>query len=329
VNVNRVSRRREHQRARLRAAERRTFAHYGVDATSEPLVLADPQLRTRVVRVGSGTPTVLLHGGALTSTVWAPLLPHLPGRSLYLVDLPGCGLADPFDYRGVDLAAHQAAFVGSVLDALGLERAALIGASMGGWFALRFAIEQPDRVVAAALITAPAIALPGSRMPVPMAVTSTWLGRRVGALAPPPSRRMTRRMLASIGGDGSVAEAPDALFDALGAAMALAGPSIATLDLCRWRSPHPHLQVTDTELAACPVPVLMAWGEDDKVQSPDAGAWAARLLPEGRLEVLPGGHGLWFEQPQACGQLLTDFLQRFEPQHPSPEPARAPEVPAG
>lgn len=43
---------------------------------------------------------VLLHGGALTSTVWAPLLAHLPGRSLYLVDLPGCGLAAAFDYRG-------------------------------------------------------------------------------------------------------------------------------------------------------------------------------------------------------------------------------------
>lgn len=91
-------------------------------ATSEPLVLADPQLTTRVVRVGAGPPTVLFHGGTLTSTVWAPLLPHLPGRSLFLVDLPGCGLADPFDYAVVDLAAHQTAFVGSVLDALGLER---------------------------------------------------------------------------------------------------------------------------------------------------------------------------------------------------------------
>ena len=306
------ARTRQEQRARLQAAEVDAFAAYGVDAVSEPLVTADPPLTTRVVRVGSGVPTVLFHGGALTSTVWAPLLAHLPGRALHLVDLPGCGLADPFDYRGVDLPSHQVAFVGSVLDALGLERAALIGASMGGWFALRFAIARPERVVAAALVTAPAMALPGARMPVPMAVTSTWLGRRLSAVTPPPSARLTRRMLAAIGGDGSVTGAPDALFEALGAAMALSAPSIATLDMCRWRTPHAGLQVTAAELAACPVPVLLVWGEDDKVQPPEAGAWAAGLLPQGRLEVLPGGHGLWFEHPQRCGEELTGFLAEVD-----------------
>ena len=284
------------------------FAHYGIEPTSEPLALSDPRLTTRVVRVGSGPATVLFHGGALTSAVWAPLLPHLPGRSLLLVDLPGCGLADPFNYRGVDLAAHQTAFVGSVLDALGLDRAAVIGASMGGWFTLRFTIERPQRVNAAALVTAPAMALPGALMPVPMALPSTWFGRRMATIGPPPSIRMTRRTLAAIGGNGSVAEAPDALFDALGAAMALAAPSYATLDLCRWRSPHPHLQTTESELEACRAPVLLLWGEHDKVQSTEAGEWAARLLPHGHLEVLPGGHGLWFEQPQRCGQRLTEFL---------------------
>jgi pimeloyl-ACP methyl ester carboxylesterase len=314
VSVDRTARRRAEQRARLQTAEAEAFAYYGVEATSEPLVLADPQLTTRVVRVGSGPPTLLLHGSTLTSTVWAPLLPHLPGRSLYLVDLPGCGLADPFDHTDGDLASHQTAFVGSVLDALGLDRAAVIGASMGGWFALRFAIERPERVVAAALVTAPAIALPGSLVPVPMALTSTWVGRRLAAVTPPPSARMTRRMLAAIGGDGSVAGVPDVLFDALGAAMALAVPSSTTLDLYRGRTPHRHLQFTEAELASCRPPVLLVWGADDKVQSPEAGAWAAALLPDGRLEVVPGGHGLWFEHPKRCGDLLTGFLHGAETQ---------------
>ncbi len=304
--------RRTGQLARLQSAEAAAFAHYGVEATSAPLAISDPPLTTRVRRVGDGPPTVLLHGGALTSTVWAPLVAHLSGRSLYLVDLPGCGLADPFDYRGVDLAAHQTTFVGSVLDALGLDRAAVIGASLGGWFALRFAVDRPERAVATALVTAPAMALPGALMPVPMALSSTWLGRRLGAVTPPPSTRMTRRMLASIGGDASVAGAPDALFDALGAAMALGLPTAATLDLCRWRTPHAHLHFTEAELDGCGVPVLFVWGQNDKVQSPEAGAWAAQLLPHGRLEVLPGGHGLWFEHPQRCGRLLTEFLVEVE-----------------
>lgn len=190
----------------------------------------------------------------------------------------------------------------------------MIGASLGGWFTLRFAIDRPERVIAAALVTAPATALPGALVPVPMALTSTWLGRRLAAVTPPPSARMTRRVLATIGGDGSIVGVPDALFDALGAAMALAAPSAATLDLFRWRTPHAHLQVTEEELAACRPPMLLLWGEDDVVQPPDAGAWAAELLPQGRLEVLPGGHGLWFDQPERCGQLLTEFLHGAEHQ---------------
>ena len=312
--MERTEHRRARQRQRLQAAEAEVFAHYGIAAVSGPLVLADPPTRTRVVRVGHGPATVLLHGATLASAAWAPLLPHLQGRTLYLVDLPGCGLADPFDYEGVDLSAHQTAFVGSVLDALGLQEAALVGASMGGWFALRFAIERPERVVAVALVTAPAIALPGAVVPVPMAVTSTRLGRRLSAVTPPPSARMTRRLLATIGGDGSVAGVPDAMFDALGAAMALGTDSSTSLDLFRWRTPHPHLQVGDSELSGCRPPVLFVWGEDDKVQSPDAGQRAAGLLPKGRIEVLPGGHGLWFDQPHRCGQLLTEFLREAEQQ---------------
>jgi pimeloyl-ACP methyl ester carboxylesterase len=312
--MGRAERRRVEQRDRLRTAEAAAFAHYGIDAVSEPLFLDDPPMTTRVVRVGDGPPTVLFHGTTLTSTAWAPLLPHLPGRALHLVDLPGCGLADPFDYAGVDLAAHQTAFVGSVLDELGLEQAALIGASMGGWFALRFAIERPERVVALALVTAPAVALPGSVVPVPMALTGTRLGSRLAAATPPPSARTTRKMLARIGGDGAIAEAPDALFDALGAAMALGVASSTTLELYHWRTPYPHVQIHEAELEACRPPTLLLWGEDDEVQSPEAGERVAQLLPSGRLEVLPGGHGLWFDHPERCGERLTTFLREAEQQ---------------
>ncbi|MBS3940928.1 MAG: alpha/beta hydrolase [Actinobacteria bacterium] len=305
-----MSQRIDRLRARLVAAEIEAFEHYGVERHSEPLVLADPPLTTRVLRVGQGPATVLLHGANMTASVWLPLLPHLPGRSLYLVDLPGCGLSEPFDHTGIDLAAHQAAFVGSALDALGLERAALIGGSLGGMFALRFALEHPARVPALAMVTAPGPALPGARVPVPMALGGhPWVGRLMNAM-PAPSSRMTRRMLAAITGPDSVRDGPEAMFDAVGAAMGLAGPSSITLspEMFRWRTPHPRVTVTDDELAGCRVPTLLLWGEQDKVQPPAAGARAADLLPNGRLEVIPGGHGLWFDDPVRCGQILSDFL---------------------
>ena len=305
----------ERERARLTAAEVEVFAHYGVDASSEPLSVDDPALTTRVVRCGRGPATVLLHGASMTATAWAPLLPHLPDRTLYLIDLPGCGLADPFDYAGVDLAAHQGAFVGSVLDALGLERATMIGTSLGGMFALRFTLHQPERVTALSLVSAPALALPGARVPFPMSLSSNRrLGRLMSTLMPSPSPRMMRRLLAMIGGRRGVRDVPDALFDALGAALALAGPTNASMapETFRWSTPHGHIAVTDEELAGCQVPVQLIWGDRDKVQSPDAGVRAAELLPNGRIEILSGGHGIWFEAPARCGQLLTDFFHDAE-----------------
>ncbi len=82
--------------------------------------------------------------------------------------------------------------------------------------------------------------------------------------------------------------------------------------MCRWRTPLEHLQVRDAELSTCTTEALFIWGADDVVQSPSAGERAVGLLPNGQLEVLPGGHGLWFEQPERCGELLLEFFGMVE-----------------
>jgi pimeloyl-ACP methyl ester carboxylesterase len=298
------------QRERLRAAESAAFAHYGLQVEPRFLTLADPSLTVRVLQVGAGPATVYFHGANMAAAVWAPLLPHVPDRTAYLVELPGCGLSDPLDYADLDVVAHQRAFVGSVLDALGLERAALVGASLGGSYALRFALAQPERVTALSVLTAPAVALPGARVPAMMAFASGRIGRTLQARMPPPSGAMTRRMLAGVTGKRAVREGPDALYDALGAGMTLAAAAAASAGpaMFRGRSPHPHLAVTDDELRGCEVPVQFVWGADDVVQGPDAATRAAGLLPDARVEVLPGGHAIWFDDPARCGALLTGFL---------------------
>lgn len=303
------------QRDRLVAAEAEVFAHYDVEVSSRCLVLEGlGDMSVRVVTTGEGPATVLLHGASMAAPVWAPLLPHLPGRTLHLVDLPSCGLTDPIDLGDSDYPGHQAAFVGGVLDALGLDRAPLVGASLGGWYALRFAVEQPDRVTSLALVSAPAMALPGARLPVLMATLGhPAIGRLVDAVTPAPSARMTRRMLAVIGGGGGIDGVPGAMFDALGAAMGLSRATMlsAAPAMYRGRKALPHVMVSEEELAGCPVPVLLVWGDRDSVQPAEAGIRAAELLPRGRIEVLPGGHGIWFEHPERCGALLTEFLAGF------------------
>jgi hypothetical protein len=112
-------------------AERRLLDEYGVTARSRRLTLADPALTARVLETGAGDDILLLHGSGMSAPTWAPLLPHLADRRVHAFDLPGFGLSDPYDYTGRSLRRHAVAQVGSMLDVLGLERASVVGTSLG------------------------------------------------------------------------------------------------------------------------------------------------------------------------------------------------------
>src|ERR1041385_6621049 len=128
-------------------AERRLLRARGLDAERRDFEIGDPAIRVHAFEIpGDGPPVVLIHGGGATAISWLPLLPELHGRHVFVVDRPGCGLTDGFDYSRVDLRGHGSAFIGSVLDALALERPVLVGNSMGGLWALRYALEHPERV---------------------------------------------------------------------------------------------------------------------------------------------------------------------------------------
>jgi 3-oxoadipate enol-lactonase len=97
---------------------------------------------------GEGPPVALIHAGVADSRMWEPQLRSFPASHRVLaLDLPGFGRspieADPFSFRGS---------VAEALDAAGIERAALVGTSLGGKTALELALESPERVSALVLV---------------------------------------------------------------------------------------------------------------------------------------------------------------------------------
>ena len=117
-----------------------------LDYTERDVEIAALRLRAHVVEVGRGEPLLLIHGGGAAGASWLPLMTRLSGRRLIVPDRPGCGLSDGFLYDGVDMRAHAVDFVSGVLDALKVARASIVGNSMGGYYALCFALAHPDRV---------------------------------------------------------------------------------------------------------------------------------------------------------------------------------------
>ena len=113
-------------------------------------------------RRGKGTPLVLLHGFPLDHHLWDDIVLLLEDTfDLILPDLRGFGESETIDtpYKMEDYASD----IASLLDHLGIQKAAVAGHSMGGYVALAFARAYPDRVRGLGLVSSQAPADPPER----------------------------------------------------------------------------------------------------------------------------------------------------------------------
>ncbi len=106
---------------------------------------------------GRGTPLVFLHGAGLGYVPYRRALSLLPqlGFLVVAVDAPGHGRSDGPREAGTDFSM-RAALVGRILDELGVERAVLVGHSMGGRKVIELSAARPERTLCAVLLDAAA-----------------------------------------------------------------------------------------------------------------------------------------------------------------------------
>ena len=301
--------------AAFELAQRRLFAACAIQIASRRVRLADPPLAVRVLEAGDGPPLLLVHGSGMSASTWAPLLPYLADHRLIAFDLPGFGLSDAFDYAGRSLREHAVAQLTSLLDALDLERVPVIGTSLGGMWALCLAVEAPERITALASLGVPAVALPGMRGDPFFTALSTPGVRQVVARIGSPSVAVTRRSLARGAIGPRAAElAPDGFFDVVHEGMRQPGFRTAMLShmwlAMRLGRPRPENFLSDAELQHIAAPVLMIWGDEDPYGGPEIGRRAAALIPDAHLEVIPGRHAPFLDDPQRCGALIDQLLRR-------------------
>ena len=305
----------DHSRLAFEEAERRLFLECGVQVASRRIRLADPPVAVRVLEAGDGPPLVLVHGSGMSASTWAPLMPYLGPRRLVGFDLPGFGLSDAFDYGGRPLRSHAVAQLISLLDALDLERVPIVGTSLGGMWALCLAVAAPNRVAAVASLGVPAVALPGMHGDPAFTALSTPVVRRLAARLGSPSIAMTRRALARGAiGHRAAERAPEGFFEVVHEGMRQPGFRTAMLTHMRLAMlrgrPRPENFLSETELRQLAVPVLMIWGDEDPYGGPEIGQRACGLMTDARLEVIPGRHAPFLDDPKRCGALIDEFVRR-------------------
>ena len=166
----------------------------------------DPTGRAYVIEAGEGPSVVLLHGSGPTALQFLPLLERVTGVRAIAVDRPGFGLSDSSDRPPVDREAAVACMT-AILDSLGLGQTALLGNSMGGTWALWYALGHLERVTRLILLGAPPL-LTGTRVPPPLLAVATPTAGPPPPM-PSPSREAVIQSMGVFGDAESIAQYPD------------------------------------------------------------------------------------------------------------------------
>jgi len=143
--------------------------------------------KTHLIEAGpqDGPPLLLLHGTASNSATWLADIP-VWAREFHVVaaDIPGePGLSED---RRLTLASEEPSqWLESLLDELDLPAVRIVGMSLGGWMALRFATRHPERVQALSLISASGLARPKMSflfVALPLTLLGDWGLKRINRI---------------------------------------------------------------------------------------------------------------------------------------------------
>jgi pimeloyl-ACP methyl ester carboxylesterase len=296
----------------------RLLQHYGVRARSRFVELKEPRLRTHLLEVGGGEePMVIVHGGDGEAVNWAPLMAVLQDRfHLLAVDRPGFGLTEPFDYRGVAFRPHASAFMSSLLDALDLPSATLIGGSFGAFFCLVAALEHPERVRRLVLVGAPVGVARSASLPL----------RTLGGI--PGAARLLMSRAATLEGQRTQYArefhidpdtVPELYFRTRMAGVRRPGAQKTFAHALRrvvgLRGFKGDIYLGD-ELPRLHQPTLFVWGEHDDLAPIAEAREVSEMMPDSTFVVLDGvGHFPFLEAPERTGELIARFVE----QHPALE----------
>jgi len=293
----------------IRRAESDLFASAQLDVEELFFDLPRTGLRVRVLAHGEGTPLVLLHGGAMSSAVWSPLLGALAGFRTLAVDLPGHGLSDPVAYRRGEVRDHARLLIDDILDALELDRPQVVGHSLGAMFALWHMASGAERIAGLVALGAPAVALPGTRVRMPLSLL-TVRGVGVAVLRSPSPRPAYRQLLARGLGAAEVDAAPDALVDALRLAARRPENAATVASLMHaidgFRRPRAESVLTSAELASISARAAFMLGSRDPYISVERATESIRRIPGATVHEVPAGHAPWLVVPRRAAELIAD-----------------------
>jgi pimeloyl-ACP methyl ester carboxylesterase len=269
-------------------------------APGDMMDVAGTRLHVRQSGQADAPAVILLHGFGASLHSWEPWAEALSATHRVIrFDIPGFGLSPPDPGSDYSLARDIAVLEG-LMDRLGLARAALVGHSMGGKIAWHFAAKRPDRVSHLVLVAPDGFAEPGKRYGEAPAVGGSL--KLMTVFLPRPVLRMT--IAPAYANPARLDDVTLTRYHDMMLAPGARGAMLARLSQAVLEDPAPLLpRIT--------APVLLLWGEDDRMIPASHAADYMRFLPGAELVRIGGlGHVPHEEDPARSLPPVVAFLAR-------------------
>jgi pimeloyl-ACP methyl ester carboxylesterase len=270
------------------------------------------RLKLSTLTMGEGPDMLLLHGlGGAKSSFFDTAAALSRRYRVHAIDLPGFGGSSKPSTAPYGAPYAARAVIGA-MNALGIERAHIVGNSMGGRVALEVGLERPDRVAGLALLC-PAVAF--------IRRDWHWLVRllrpELGVLPHSLGRRRIEQQFWALFADRDLVDpsVADIVVDEFERIYRNAGARLAFLASARaiYLEPPFGRRGFYPRLAGLQPPALFVWSSHDRLISERFRPHVERWLPQAEQVVLQGcGHVPQVERPQQTNGLLERFFARVD-----------------
>ena len=272
---------------------------------SSQRIVATKEWKVQIFEAGTGFPIIMLHGSGPGATGWTNFAPNVVALSkkyrVIAMTFPGWGGSDPVVPGAEPQRKTNARAVKLVMDELGIEKAALVGNSMGGACVQQFLTDFPERL--SHFVTMGAVA-PGTSILQPGGLTEGI--KILGETYANPTTENFRRLVSIMVYDSSFVT--DELC-AMRAKAALDNP----IHLKNWLNPKrdggPGGDEMIAALTSTKTPALIVHGRDDRTCPLEGSMRLNAMLQNSRLVVFNRcGHWAQIEHAEEFNRLLDDFI---------------------
>ena len=250
---------------------------------------------------GVGTPLVLLHGFTSSTYSWKDIFEPLSRTfRVIAVDLKGFGFSGKPD--GDYTRRAQAQLVAHLLDHLKIERAWLVGSSMGGEIALNVALANPQHLAGLILIDSAGVEVKGGSSLAPAYVRIPFVGRALAALALTSDKLVREGLEKSFFDDAKITNERVAHYYR---PLRTRGGQLAAL---RARTQAEQFPV-EQDLGRVNARTLIIWGAEDSVIPLAAGRTMNSLIKTSKLVIIEKcGHLPQEEMPERVLDEVMSFI---------------------